>query len=158
MPIPRARRMNLIALAFLITALIAFVVFHFTVFIRHLELEPLFGWQIWPEVWGGFSRPNFNDPAELIACTAFCTSAMLITISPWILPFLRNSRLAWWLLILMSGAVLIGLSGTLVANYFPHQSKKLGTGFYCLIAAQVLHFAGLLFIRREVPPASLLDR
>jgi hypothetical protein len=152
MAISHARRMNLVALAVLLTALISLAVFHGTVFVDHgPDDEVSYGWQVWPEIWRTVRAPNFDDFMDLIATSAFLTSLLLIAIAPFAIPLFRASRLAWWLAAIVSGLALVGLSGVLLVSYSDPAagSEKLGPGFFCLIASQVLNFLGLLFIRRE---------
>lgn len=157
MPIPHARRMNLIALALLITGLVSLIAFHPFVFVDHRPNdEAMHGWQIWPEIWRTIKSPDFNDIQSLIATSAFLTSLLLVAGAPFSIPLLRVSRLAWWLAIFVSGLALIGLSGVLIMNY-SDTSATVGPGFYCLIASQALNFLGLLFIRREIPAAPEVD-
>ena len=155
MPISRARRMNLVALAVLLTALISLIAFHLMVFAdRRPYDEAVHGWQIWPEIWQFVTDLDFSDIGDLIATSAFLTSFLLIVVAPFAIPLFRASRLAWWLAAIVSGAALVGLSGVLVGDYLgtPSGAREPGPGFFCLIASQILNFLGLLFVRREHAP------
>jgi hypothetical protein len=155
MPISRARQMNLVALAVLLTALISFITFHGMVLVdRRPHDEVTYGWQVWPEIWQFARDLDFSDIADLIATSAFLTSFLLIVIAPFAIPLFRASRLAWWLAAIVSGSALIGLTGVLLGNYLgtPSGEEKPGPGFFCLIASQLLNFLGLLFVRRECAP------
>lgn len=145
--------MNLIALAVLLTGLISFIAFHPLVVADGRPSDDVVrGWQVWPEIWQFFKELDFSDIGDLIACSAFLTSALLIVVAPFAIPLFRASRPAWWLAAIVSGTALIGLSGILLVDYTnaPPDAEKLGPGFFCLIAAQILNFLGLMFIRREV--------
>lgn len=164
MPIPHARRMNLIALALLVTALIAFVSFHFLPTISGEEVDrrgydpnDFEGWTIWEEI-GNFAKdPDIGDFQEMIGVSTFLTGVMLILSSPLIIPVLRRSRLVWWVATLGSGLVLTGLGGLLVINNLEPVIQP-GPAIYCLLASLALNFLGLLFIRREVPAAPGVER
>jgi hypothetical protein len=72
MPTSHARRMNLIALAVLLTGLISLIAFHGMVFVdRRPDDEVTYGWQVWPEIWQFITDPDFSDIADLIAARPF---------------------------------------------------------------------------------------
>jgi hypothetical protein len=163
MPIPHARRMNLIALALLITSLIAFITFHFLPTISGEEIDregydpnEFKGWTIWEEI-GNFAKsPNIGDFQEMIGVSTFLTGVLLILSSPFLIPVLRRSRLVWWIATLGSGLVLTGLGGLLViSNLDPDDNP--GPAIYCILASLALNFLGLLFIRREIPASPEVD-
>ena len=159
MPIPHARRMNLIALALLITALIAFVVFHFLSFEIYTDPSygPSNGWMMWPGLIDFLGDVDFEDLAGMIAASAFLTYSLLVVVSPFIVPFLRISRLGWWMCIIASGVAMCGFGGVVLFSGHDPSFSVPGPGFYCLLASLALNFLGLLFIRREVPAAPEVD-
>lgn len=148
--------MNLIALALLITALIAYVAFHFLpveVYPPDLYgVEPERGYEIWEEVVEFAKDPSANDEQDMIALAGFLCAAFLITACPFLIPFLHRSRWMWWTVGLMSGATLCGLGGVLFLIFFYEGASIPGPAIYCLLAAMALNFIGLLFIRREKTP------
>lgn len=153
MPISPARRMNLIALAVLLTGLILLIAFHPMVFVdRRVDDKVVHGWQAWPEIWRFIADPDFSDLGDLIMISAFLTSVLLIVVAPFAISLFRASRLTWWLAAIVAGAALVGLSGVLLVDYsdVAPEAEKLGPGFFCLIASQVLNFLGLMLIRREM--------
>ena len=161
MPIPHARRMNLIALALLITALIAFVAFHFLVIT--IYTDPGYsktrdlGWEIWPELLEFLKDVDFDQIQGMIAASAFLTYCLLVVASPFLVPVLRISRIGWWVTVIASGVAMLGFGGViLISNDDPSFSVP-GPGLYCLLASLALNFLGLLFIRREVPAAPEVD-
>ncbi len=161
MPIPHARRMNQIALALLITALISFVAVHFLVLQRYtdpmLELPETVGWQVWPGM-GDTLRFHLssNDISGMVALSAFITFSLTVIGCPLLVPFLRASRISWWIVVITSGAAMCGLGGNILMEQDPSFSTP-GPGLYCLLASLALNFLGLLFIRREVPAAPEVD-
>ncbi len=162
MPIPHARRMNLIALSLLITALIAFIAFHFLIIERYtdpmLKLGPeMVGWQVWPILYDTLtSHLGSNNISGMIALSAFITFSLIVAGCPFLIPILKVSRLSWWIVVVSSGAAMCGLGGNILTEQDPDFSTP-GPGLYCLLASLALNFLGLLFIRREVPAAPEVD-
>jgi hypothetical protein len=148
MPISQARRMNRIALALLVAALIAFAAFHLVPVGPRLGSDD--GWRVWPEVRHFLEAPNLEDLQTMIGISSFLTCVVLILTSPFLIPVLRSSRLAWWLATIVSGMVFAGL-GVVVAIHNLGPGTQPGPAVFCLLAALALNFLGLLFIRREAP-------
>lgn len=150
-----ARRLNLVALAILFTALAAFLAFHALPFRAGSEEV---GWAVWVEVAEYLSDPEWSDTRPLIGVTTLISAALLIVASPFLVPILRLSRLSWWVAVLSSGMIMTGLGGLIViTHYIDESSETSGPALPCLIAALTLNFLGLLFIRREVPRAVIPD-
>lgn len=163
MPIPHARRMNLIALALLITALVAFIAFHllvFTIYTATYEVSKSleFGWQLWPELMDFLKDADFDNVPGMIGASAILTHSLLVVVSPFITNVLRTSRTSWWITAISSGVAMCGLGGIviLIAGSDPFFSIP-GPGLYCLLASLALNFLGLLFIRRQLPAAPEAD-
>ena len=167
MSLSRSRRMNLVALALLVSALVAFTIFHFSrvdeVFgfasgwLR--EKDSIAGWQVWLSGWVSAKTWNTGGPnvaAEMLVSAMLTSSALSIIAAPFLLPILRSSLLAWWLVVFFSFCgICLGIS--IVSDYAIPEAAVLGglrPGTYCLIFAQILNVVGLLFIRRE-PVAEL---
>lgn len=164
MPIPHARRMNLIALALLITALIAFVAFHFLPLESDTEIDRMgiephdveAGWLIWQEIASFFKAPDIDDVLDMIGVSSFLSCVVLIIASPFLISVLQRSHLVWWVATIASGLVLTGLGGLVVITELEPDDRP-GPAIYCLLASLALNFLGLLFIRREVPAAPEVD-
>ena len=161
--IPHARRMNLIALALLISALVAFAAFHFLPLSAtnpyegptgDYEERVVRGWRIWDEVRSVLFNRYFDDILSLIAISAFLSSSLITCLSPLLLSALAKSRLIWWMGTSMSGLVLVSLSVLTVAS---SPDGGLGPAWLCFLASLALNFLGLLFIRRELPAAPEVD-
>ncbi len=157
-----ARRMNLIALALLITALISFAAFHGLEF--QIYVDPSMqveddnrGWRVWPELVDFVRDLDFSDPRDLIAWAGFLCATLLIAASPALIPVFRASRLAWWLAALVSGTAMLGLGGVLLLDPPDPSWSVPGPGYFCLLGALALNFIGLLFVRREVLPEPRID-
>ena len=155
MAIPYARRMNLVALALLLTALIAFVAFHFLVVeyasgSSTMETDEM-GWKIWPSLYDFLKDGDFSEIEETITAASLLCSTLLVLLSPFLIPVLKRSRLAWWVLVIPSGMATFGFVG-IVGMSILSSSNPLGPGIPCLLAAFALNFIGLLFIRREATP------
>ena len=163
MPIPHARRMNLVALALLSTSLLSFVAFHFLVIEHHMDVSVMgkpheMGWEIWPSLIRFLKDADFTELRGMIAASAFLCGVVLITVAPFLMPVLKRSRLAWWMLVLSSGIAALGFGGIVAVNAFDSGFSRSGPGVPCLLAAFALNFAGLLFVRRELPAEPPDDR
>jgi hypothetical protein len=154
MLIPHARRMNLIALALLVTALIAFTAFHLLPVDSGIGSDD--GWRVWQEIGLFLETPNLEDLQTMIGISSFLTCVVMILTGPFLIPVLRRSRLAWWLATIVSGMAFAGL-GVVVAIHNLGPGTQPGPAVFCLLAALALNFLGLLFIRREVPAAPAFD-
>jgi drug/metabolite transporter (DMT)-like permease len=162
MPIPHARRMNLIALALLITALIAFVAFHFLAVTIYtdpglISKSQEFGWELWPALVDFLKDADFDELQGMVAASAFLTYCLLVVASPFITTILRKSRLIWWITVIASGVAMCGFGGMVLISDSDPSFSIPGPGLYCILASLALNFLGLLFIRREVPAAPEVD-
>jgi hypothetical protein len=158
----RARWMNLIALAILVTALIAFVAFHFLVIQTYVD--PGFGqaeergWRIWLEVYEFLKDPDPGEIEAMVGVSSFMASVVLVVASPLLVPVFSRSRWAWWIAVLVSGSAMCGLGGVVLLGPSADPSYAVpGPGIHCLLAVLVLNFTGLLFIRRESRPSAEID-
>jgi hypothetical protein len=151
MPSSHARRMNLVALALLITALLAFAAFHFLVVVYSTAFgEPHeLGWRYWPVLFELLQSADATEPRVMIASASFLSAALVVTLSPFLLPFLRKSRPGWWVVVLSSGAATCGFGGIALTGVTDGDLDGYGPALPCLLAAFALNLIGLLFIRRE---------
>ena len=152
MSIPDARRMNLIARALLITALLFFVGFHLGDWVRAtLDLEPLKGWELWKNAISVVRHSNLRGlPHSLfITMSALSVATVLICGGPFAVKPLAASRALWWGATVVSAASFVGFGGFMAYHMAENALHEPGSGFFCLLAAQMLNFIGLLFIRRE---------
>jgi hypothetical protein len=154
----RARWMNLIALALLSTAVIAFVAFHFLKVQSYVDPGLMgqpeeLGWSIWPEVYEFLKNPDPGEFQPMIGIASLLASSVLVITCPFLVPVLSRSRLVWWIAVLASGSAMCGLGGVLL---FGQGDAVPGPAIWCLLGVLVLNFTGLLFIRREaVAPAEV---
>jgi hypothetical protein len=147
----RAHWMNLVALAVLSTSLLAYVAFHLLPIEASMdpELEER-GWELWKAVYEFIKEPDASYSREMIGVAGFLSSAFLIVACPFLVPVLNRSRWLWWVMVLASGAAMCGLGGIVLLALMDMEEP--GSGTCCLLAALVLNFLGLLFIRRETAP------
>lgn len=144
----RARLMNLVALALFITALLALVGFHFVAWNLEPDSE---GWHIWPDIVETVRSRDFSEPIFNTGLLMFPSFAVLTLASPFLIGVIRKFRLAWWLLVLLSGGCLIALGAfAFVASEPAEPADPRGPGFYWLIAALVLNFLGMVFVRQDM--------
>lgn len=150
----RARWMNLIALAILVTALIAFAAFHFLVVQTYVDPglagQPAErGWTIWLEVYEFFKDPDPDETQAMIGVASFLAATVLVIACPLLVTVFNRSRWLWWIAVLASGVAMFGL-GSILLFSLPDPSYAVpGPAIHCLVAVLVLNFTGLLFIRRE---------
>jgi hypothetical protein len=160
-PIPHARRMNLIALALLVTALISLVAFHLLPFDPSLSTthpSENRGWIIWRFIGSVFSSGRiFRAPdAEALAFGCLPVSMMLVIAAPFLIPMLRGSRPIWWMMMIMTSVCLASVSWLIWSlSRDPITTPPPSISVY--VMAVFLNFLGLLFIRREVPAAPEVD-
>ena len=151
----RARVMNLVALGFFVTALLALGGFHLTAWDLGFRIH---GWRIWPALWSMAQAPDFSDTIESIGLIMFPSFVVLAVCSPFLIGVLRKSRLAWWLLVLFSGICLISVGLFAISeSSLPDNPDQLGPGFFCLAGALTMNFFGMLFVRRDVPATMPID-
>jgi hypothetical protein len=148
--------MNRAARVLFLVSFGCFVAFHFASFyILPNQLFPsqdFAGWNIWVAlVADAFRHSSRVDVREMIAYSGFLTSALLLVSSPFLVPVLRISRLAWWGCILTSGIAMIGFGSVIIPQGTVSSDVVPGPGFYLLFTAMLLNFLGFLFIRREIP-------
>lgn len=147
--------MNLVALALLLTALTAFVAFHFLV-VEYESDKSEMGWEIWPSLFEFLKQADFSEPRGMIAAASFLCATLLVVLAPFLVPVLKKSRLLWWVIVIPAGMATCGFGGIVGMNFLDF-SNSYGPGIPCLVAAFALNFIGLLFIRREAPPDLLGD-
>ncbi|MCW1921705.1 hypothetical protein OKA05_04020 [Luteolibacter arcticus] len=153
--------MNLVALALLITALIAFVAFHFLVVDYDsdpstVEKTPERGWEIWLELIGFLKDADFTEFRGMIAAASFLCATLLVVLAPFLVPVLKRSRLAWWVIVLPAGIATCGFGGIVGVDLLDPLNSY-GPGVPCLLAAFAINFIGLLFIRHEAAPDLMAD-
>jgi hypothetical protein len=162
MPQIPASMMNQAARTLFLAALGCFAAFHFVSFYiiqnQSFASEDFTGWKIWKGlVADAFRHSSRVDAKEMIAYSGFLTSALLLVSSPFLVPFLRISRLAWWICVLTSGASMLGFGSVIIPQATISPDVVPGPGFCFLLAAMTLNFLGFFFIRREIPPNPVID-
>jgi peptidoglycan/LPS O-acetylase OafA/YrhL len=158
----RARWMNLIALALLSTAVIAFGAFHFLKVQTYVDPGLMgqpeeLGWSIWVEVYEFLKSPDPDEFQPMIGVASLLASTVLVIACPLLVPVLSRSRLAWWVAVLASGSAMCGLGGILLFGQGDPDYSVPGPAIWCLLGVLVLNFTGLLFIRREAAAPAKLD-
>lgn len=136
--------MNRLALGMHGAAVLLFLAYH---------LLPGFGidagWVIWPELGNAVRDPRiFEEPVALALFASFLMLTALIVASPFLSIAFRRSRLAWWLVTVMSGSAMVLLGGLILIH---NDLGRLGPGGMSLLACPAFHFIGMLMIRKERP-------
>jgi hypothetical protein len=152
--------MNLIALALLVTSLLFFIGFHLGDWIHgSVESKPMAGWELWKNAFEVVRDSNLRGlPHSLfITMSALIVATVLICGGPFAVKPLAASRALWWGATVASAASFAGFGGFMAYHMAENAVHEPGSGFFCLLAAQMLNFTGLLFIRREVPAAPEVD-
>lgn len=144
--------MNLVALATFITAIIFFVMFHI---LPWREDDGFPGWKLWPEVVRLVAHPSSMDGVSFRAISGLVSGSLVLVSTPFLWVVMRRSRVLWWIVFATSSMATFGLSGTIL--YHIVHNLEPGKGMICVIVAQILLTTGLLFIRREDPPAPTPD-
>lgn len=142
---------QIISRSFLILALLLFITFHL---IRFSGTE--YGWHIWLEIVDMVKRPNeFTEPSAALMFAAFLTTSLLIPASPFLGPVWIKSRLAWFVVLLLSGVVAISF---LLFAFFIISidgAERLNAGLLAFIAAPCFNFTGILLARLGAPRQTL---
>lgn len=135
--------MNRLALGFFIAALVCFGVFHFMPMEGNSRIR---GWVIWDELYELIKRGGWRDLNLRLGFGfgSFLGMSFLVVASPFLLPFVCNSRLVRWLLTIISFAALAGF-GAFMAMRSPLLV------LWWLFASQAFNFFGCLFLRRPMP-------
>ena len=158
MTIPPARRMNLIARAFLITAVIALVMFHLLPMDGSAGQDDIRGWSIWGFFWDALDPATIaSSPVELMVFGTMISTCLLVLAAPFSLDLLQKSRPLWWISAIIS-ATGLGLVGWSCLELQRSFHVSLPKSLICLLTATALNFIGLLFIRRELPAKPIIDQ
>ena len=147
----KSRILRLLPAACLLAALASFVAFHF------LPIAPnslIFGWTTWEGVWVMLKDPEkiMRGSLDAMLLASFLTTALLIPTSPFLLPVIRKSYLAW---LILSGSSLVAGLGFWIAispDWFILVNIEMGFGFFFL--AITLNFLGLATARLGTQPAA----
>lgn len=112
------------------------------------------GWVIWEQWWEGvkgFDELDFDWPDAPI-WAALHLAALMYLVSPFVIRLLASNRIVWWLFVVMSSMALVGITGILQAeiwNDFEPGYETIRSGFWLLMASPVIHFTGVLFVRKR---------
>jgi hypothetical protein len=149
--------MKRLAFGFFTAALCCFIVFHIVPVSRH---DSSSGWHIWIELFEVLRSVKNLDVEDMIIISGFLTGSILILSCPLLVSVLNRSRLGWWIGMVSSGMVMLGLGGVILSPIMTNISNFfaiLNPGLICLLAALGLNFVGFFFLRRNVPPCPVVD-
>lgn len=158
----RWRWTDKVALAWFVTALAGFAAFHAMPIYSHRwhsgisgEWQTDYGWMIWEEWWEGathLDQIEFDMPGTIAWAAVHAMVGMVIA-SPWLVRLLSVHRVLWWLAALMSGATMVGLTGLIGHEFLTNPgdgvNERWHLGFVVLLLVPVMHFLGMMFVRRR---------
>lgn len=142
-----ARWLNPLGLCLLIAAVLMLAAFHLLP-----AFESPHGWLVWEEVVDFFRFPSdpWGDPVSLIGILSFVSLCCWVVAAPFLSFVARRSRLTWWLMVLFSGLLAVGLCSVLVFGVRDSfEEIPWNPGSLCLFYAPVINLMGVLLIRRE---------
>lgn len=133
-----------VSFGFLVTALLLFVAFNLLPGFKETA-----GWTVWPDLWNQAQDLKSWDARGAVMIAAFLSFSFLILVSPFLGSVWRKSR---WAL----GGTLIfsGLSGGAfwlmycIGIMGDHDVASPAAGGWCLLAAPLFNFLGLLLVPR----------
>ena len=100
------------------------------------------GWNLWVNVTKSFWDPKLlGKTVELITIASLLTLLVLVVASPFLVQVYFRSRVAWWLVTLMS---VISTCAIWFIVFDMVSLRRIGLGGWCLLAAPALNLAGLL--------------
>lgn len=134
------------SLGFLVTALLLFVAYNLLP--GFLETA---GWTVWPDLWNQAQDLKSWDARGAVVVAAFLSFSFLILVSPFLGSVWRKSGWALWGTLIFSGLsgatfwlmYCIGIMGD-------HDASPPGAGGWCLMAAPLFNFLGLLLVGPRV--------
>lgn len=151
-----------VALGLFSVAWLSLVVFHFVPVTSRIgtayspATSTIYGWELWGDWWHGIvhlDRLDFSWPNAPIWAALHLVLLVLLS-SPFLIGILRSNRLIWWLFAVMSAMAVIGITGVLgwvvfTLSEYDRELTRFEVGFWMLMAAPVVHFVGVMFVRRR---------
>jgi hypothetical protein len=157
----KARKSDLVALGFLIAAVVAFGLYQGLVETRIYDpsmgpdvmLEESRGYQVWSLIYEA-QKAGSLDAYDLFLVAGLILGVFVTLIAPPLVNVLGRSRSLWWTGVCSSAMAVIGVCGGTLwlrywINWYPAPDYEDGPGFYFLLSFPVLNFIGLLCIRKR---------
>ncbi|MCU0794754.1 MAG: hypothetical protein MUF31_02355 [Akkermansiaceae bacterium] len=150
-------RKNLGAAVLLGMALIAFGVFHGAPVVWQSnggdEWEAVRGNTVWESLIDSIKDPDDFEIEEGIVFGSLFLAVAVILSSPFLVSFLVRSRWMWWVYLVSSILILLGITGMFiflaVTDSMDDELQKWGWGFGLWLAFPALHFLGMLSLKRQ---------
>ncbi|MEP4076382.1 hypothetical protein [Haloferula sp.] len=163
----KARKSDLVALGFLIAALVVFGLYQGLVEYR---VEDPFaddgqqwtetrGYEVWMAIYESH-QSGYLDHFFRFLIAGLGISVVVTVLGPFLVTILSRSRPLWWLMVACSGLAIVGLDGGVLWTHLESGilvdgGFEYGPGFYCLLVFPLLNFIGLLLIRKRTEGAGL---
>lgn len=133
------------SLGFLVAASLLMAAFHFL-----SGFGEVAGWTVWPELWGLAHDLKSLDAQGSVVIAAFLSFSFLILVSPFLGSIWRKSGWALW-----GSRVFSGLSGAAFWLMYCVSNTGVGVnppgaGGWCLLAAPLFNFVGILLAGPKV--------
>lgn len=157
----KARKSDLVALGFLLAAVVAFGLYQGLVESRVYDptmgpdvvLEETRGYEVWLVIYGAYQAGYLDDFYRFVIMGLFL-GVVVTLVSPFLLSALGRSRPLWWVGVCCSAMAVIAVCGGILwleflAGWEPSPEYGNGPGYYFCLAFPVLNFIGLLCIRRQ---------
>ena len=158
----KARKSDLVAMGFLIAAVVAFVLYQVLVEYRFaysvnepgLIWEEVRGFEVWMMVYEA-QIAGYLDHFFRFMIGGLVIGVVVTLVSPFLVGVLVRSRPLWWLVVSCSGLAVVGMVGGSAWQWISdwgvsNDELEYAFGFYCSLAFPILNFIGLLFVRRRV--------
>ena len=157
----KARKSDLVALGFLIAAVVAFGLYQGLVDSRTYDatvgpdviLDESRGYEVWSVIYHAYQAGYLDDWSRFVIA-GLILGLIVTLVSPFLVNVLGQSRPLWWVWVCCSAMAVIGVCGGLLwmrysTGWYSPPDFEHGPGFYFLLSFPVLNFIGLLCIRKR---------
>lgn len=157
----KARTSDLVALGFLIAAVVAFGLYQGLVETRSYDLtagpdvisDESRGYQVWSTIYHAYQASYLDDWSRFVIA-GLVLGLVVTLVSPFLVNVLGRSRPLWWVGVCCSAMAVVGVCGGLLwmrysSGWDSPPDFEHGPGYYFLLSFPVLNFIGLLCVRKR---------